>query len=100
MFEYNGSPWEWRPLGMAAPGDGGPWEWRPLGVVALGSCGPWEWRPLAMAAGHRPAKQAFNLHPAYILLWDVEANITSHGPCMARLLNSARALFGPSGIFK
>jgi len=32
--EYNGSPWEWRPLGMATPGNGGPWEWRTLGVAA------------------------------------------------------------------
>ena len=35
---YNGSPWEWRNLGVAAfgvaaPGNGGP-----------GSSGPWEWR--------------------------------------------------------
>ena len=22
--EYNAAPWEWRPLGMAAPGSGGP----------------------------------------------------------------------------
>jgi len=30
--EYNGSPWEWRPLGVAALGSGGPWEWRPVTV--------------------------------------------------------------------
>src|SRR6218665_3869801 len=29
--EYNGSPWEWRTLGVADPGGGGPWEGRPLG---------------------------------------------------------------------
>src|SRR6218665_2343999 len=28
--EYNGSPWEWRTLGVADPGGGGPWEWRTL----------------------------------------------------------------------
>jgi len=26
--------------------------------------------------------------------------ITSHGPSMARLLNAARAIFGPPGILK
>jgi len=26
--EYNGSPWEWRPLVVAVPGSGGPWEGR------------------------------------------------------------------------
>src|SRR6218665_3159537 len=30
----NGSSWEWRPLGVAAPASGGSWEWRPLGVAA------------------------------------------------------------------
>ena len=40
---YNGSPWEWRTLGVADPGSGGPWEWWTLGVVDPGSGGPWEW---------------------------------------------------------
>jgi len=31
--EYNGSPWEWRPLEVAAPGSGESWEWRNLGVA-------------------------------------------------------------------
>ena len=52
MFEYNGSPWEWQPLGMAAPGSGGPWGWLLLGVAAPGNGGPRKWRPLEMAAGH------------------------------------------------
>jgi len=26
--------------------------------------------------------------------------ITAHGPSMTRLLNAARAIFGPPGIFK
>jgi len=47
--EYNGSPWEWRTLGVADPGSGGPWEWRTLGVVDPGSGGPWEWRTLEVA---------------------------------------------------
>jgi len=25
-IEYNGASWEWRPLGVEAPGVGGPWE--------------------------------------------------------------------------
>jgi len=36
--EYNDSPWEWRPVGLAAlgvadPGSDGSWEWRSLGVA-------------------------------------------------------------------
>src|SRR6218665_3876621 len=33
--EYNGSPWEWRPLGMAAP-----WRGSPRGVLILGVAAP------------------------------------------------------------
>ena len=38
--KYNGSPWEWRTLGVAVPGSGGPWKWRPLGVADPGSGEP------------------------------------------------------------
>jgi len=31
--EYNGTPWEWRTLGMADPGSGGPYEWWILGMA-------------------------------------------------------------------
>ena len=48
--EYNGSPWEWRPLGMAAPGNGG-LGWLILGVAAIGNGGPWECRPVTPRLG-------------------------------------------------
>src|SRR6218665_1583010 len=56
--KYNGSPWEWRTLGVAVSGSGGPgsgrpWEWLILGVADPGSGGPWEWRTLTATTGNR-----------------------------------------------
>jgi len=40
IWNYNGSHWEWRILGVADPRSGGSWEWRTLWVAGPGSGGP------------------------------------------------------------
>ena len=50
--EYNSSPWEWRPLGVADPGSGGPgsgefWEWRAVTVL--------RWLPIRQRIEYRVA---------------------------------------------